>query len=125
YTIQAGDRIGIKYDGGSASNYLSVMVDSNAADPFDGANTYRQWFTGSWQSLTDEDMYMILRQTHSAPGTSVQMQDLTASGGRALYSPLSIRAEYVSPTSQLVGDKIDQITLKLAKVGVPTGDAIV
>ncbi|AIF82392.1 putative xylanase/chitin deacetylase [Candidatus Nitrososphaera evergladensis SR1] len=67
YTIQPGDRIGIKYAGGDASNFVAVMLDKDAADPFDGANTYRQQFstsTNSWTSLTPDDMYMILVQTH-------------------------------------------------------------
>lgn len=125
YTIQSGDRIGIKYLDGSSSNYVNVMVDSNAADPFDGANSYRQWFTTSWQSLTGEDMYMILRQSHAAPKVTVHMEDTTASSGRQLYSALSARAEYVSPTSQLIGDKIDQITMRLARVGTPTSNAAI
>ena len=125
YLIQAGDRIGIKYDGGSSSNYFNVMVDTDLADPFDGTNSYRQWFTTSWQSYTGEDMYMILKQTDPAPTFTVQMEDNTASGGRQLYSALSIRAEYVSPTSQLIGDQIDQITLRLARVGTPTGFATI
>lgn len=64
YTIQAGDRIGIKYTGGNSNNYAAVMLDRDAADPFDGANTYRQQYNTSWLSYTSDDMYMMLRQTH-------------------------------------------------------------
>ncbi|MEO9363890.1 MAG: chitobiase/beta-hexosaminidase C-terminal domain-containing protein [Nitrososphaera sp.] len=64
YTIQAGDRIGIKYTGGNSNNYAAVMLDRDSADPFDGANTYRQQYNTSWISYTSDDMYMILRQTH-------------------------------------------------------------
>lgn len=64
YTIQAGDRIGIKYTGGNSNNYAAVTLDRDAADPFDGANTYRQQYNTSWLSYTSDDMYMMLRQTH-------------------------------------------------------------
>ncbi|HEU4985240.1 MAG TPA: hypothetical protein VFT58_06330, partial [Nitrososphaera sp.] len=64
YAIQAGDRIGIKYTGGNSNNYAAVMLDRDAADPFDGANTYRQQYNTSWLSYTSDDMYMMLRQTH-------------------------------------------------------------
>jgi hypothetical protein len=61
YTIQSGDRIGIKYTGGTSTNYINVVVDSDGSDPFDGINSYRQWYTTSWQSYVGEDMYMILQ----------------------------------------------------------------
>jgi hypothetical protein len=65
YTIQSGDRIGIKYTGGDGSNWVSVMLDQNAADPFDGTHSYNQYYqSGAWLSHTDWDMYMILKQTH-------------------------------------------------------------
>jgi hypothetical protein len=64
YTIQSGDRIGIKYAGGNSNNFVAVMLDKDAADPFDGANTYRQQYTTSWTSNTADDMYMTLKQTH-------------------------------------------------------------
>ncbi|WP_415280592.1 hypothetical protein [Candidatus Nitrososphaera sp. FF02] len=66
YTIVSGDRIGIKYTGGDASNWVAVMLDLDAADPFDGTNSYHQYRQGSsWLSNTDRDMYMILKQTHA------------------------------------------------------------
>lgn len=64
YTIQAGDRIGIKFTGGSSSNAVSVMIDRNTADPFDGINSYRARYESSWLVDAGEDMYMTLRQTH-------------------------------------------------------------
>lgn len=65
YTIEAGDRIGIKYTGGSSTTWVSVMLDLDSADPFDGANSYLNYYqSGSWQHSTDRDMYMILKQTH-------------------------------------------------------------
>lgn len=64
YTIEAGDRIGIKYTGGSASTWVAVMMYLDAADPFDGANSYAQYYQSSWLSTSDRDLYMILEQTH-------------------------------------------------------------
>jgi hypothetical protein len=64
YTIEAGDRIGIKFTGGDASNVVAVMTDNNSADPFDSTNSYRQHFIASWASFTEQDLYMILKQTH-------------------------------------------------------------
>ena len=64
YTIQSGDRIGIRYVGGSTTTWVAVMIDLDAADPFDGTNSYAQHYQGSWLSNTDRDMYMILKQTH-------------------------------------------------------------
>ena len=65
YTIQAGDRIGIKYSGGSATSWLSVMLDLDPSAPFDGTNSYLDYYqSGAWQHSLDRDMYMILEQTH-------------------------------------------------------------
>jgi hypothetical protein len=64
YTIAAGDRIGIKYVGGSASAGINVTPDRDAADPFDGANSYRARYEAGWINSTGEDLYMILKQTH-------------------------------------------------------------
>ena len=63
YQIQSGDRIGIKYSGGSTTNNISVMRDTNAADPFDGINSYHTYYTTMWTSATANDLYMILRQS--------------------------------------------------------------
>src|SRR5437879_3776005 len=38
YQIQSGDRIGIKYTGGDASNYIAIMRDTTGT--FDGTNSY-------------------------------------------------------------------------------------
>jgi hypothetical protein len=51
------------------------------------------------------------------------MSDTTASTGQNAYSARPIHAEYVSPTSQLIGDDISSITIKLKKSGSPTGTA--
>src|SRR5439155_4522110 len=47
YQIQTGDRIGIKYSGGDATNYVAIMTDQNTSDPFDGANSFHTYSTAS------------------------------------------------------------------------------
>ncbi len=67
YQIEEGDRIGIKYEGGGfdETSWVSVMLDLDAADPFDGANSYLQYHhQGSWRQSPDRDMHMTLQQTH-------------------------------------------------------------
>jgi hypothetical protein len=68
YTIASGDRIGVKFAGGSSANLVAVMIDNDPADPFDGANTYRQQYTTSWESVTGDDLYMTLRQVGTGGG---------------------------------------------------------
>jgi hypothetical protein len=51
------------------------------------------------------------------------MSNTTASAGYGVYAQKPARAEYVTNSSQLVGDKIDSITLKLKKVGAVNGTA--
>lgn len=66
YTIQTGDRIGLKFTGGSSSAGVNVMIDRVASDPiFDGTNTQRVRYESGWLYYdTNEDMNMILQQTH-------------------------------------------------------------
>jgi hypothetical protein len=67
YTIEAGDRIGITYTGGSleSTSWISVMLDLEPEDPFDGANSYLQYhYQGTWRNSPDRDLYMTLVQTH-------------------------------------------------------------
>jgi hypothetical protein len=67
YTIEAGERIGIKYTGGSleSTSWISVMLDLEPEDPFDGANSYLQYhYQGTWRNSPDRDLYMTLVQTH-------------------------------------------------------------
>ncbi|MBM2819525.1 MAG: hypothetical protein HW410_1207, partial [Nitrosarchaeum sp.] len=66
YQIQSGDRIGIKFTGGDGTNNVSIMRDLDAADPFDGTNSYRTYYTTTWTSDTANDLYMILKE-NSAP----------------------------------------------------------
>jgi hypothetical protein len=62
YTIAAGDRIGVRYNGGNTANAISVMIDRNFADPFDGTNSYRTRYESSWLVDSGEDLYMTLKQ---------------------------------------------------------------
>jgi hypothetical protein len=129
YTIAAGDRIGIKYNGGTTANAISVMNDRDPADPFDGNKSYRTRYEsfGSfsfWIVSYSEDMYMTLKQTQAGAFSPVtHMSDTTVSFASLVSAPRQLMTEYVTATSQLVGDKIDSITLRLQKVGAPTGTA--
>ncbi|MBM2818370.1 MAG: hypothetical protein HW410_52 [Nitrosarchaeum sp.] len=54
---------------------------------------------------------------------ATHMSDTTVSGGFGTYLQRQINAEYVAPSSLLVGNNIDSITLQLRKNGSPTGIA--
>lgn len=68
YTIQAGDRIGLFYNGSPGG--VSVMMDKVTSDSmFDGPNTQRVRYGTSWITYDlNEDLYMILKQTKAPPG---------------------------------------------------------
>lgn len=53
YTIQNGDRIGMKYASGTASDLVNIRGDAN--NPFDGTVTFRQVYTTVWTSATGTD----------------------------------------------------------------------
>jgi hypothetical protein len=61
YTIAAGDRIGIKYDEGTSTVNISVMRDTDPADPFDGPNTHHTHYTTSWSNFVANDLTMALK----------------------------------------------------------------
>lgn len=61
YTIAAGDRIGIKYAEGTSMVNISVMRDTDPADPFDGANSHHTSYTTSWSNFLSNDLTMTLR----------------------------------------------------------------
>lgn len=57
YTIQSGDRIGIRYDEGDGSNLITQR--SNGNNPFDGTISFLSSFTaGAWVSATTNDPTM-------------------------------------------------------------------
>src|SRR3989442_6113231 len=61
YQIQTGDRIGIKYSGGDATNYVAIMTDQNTSGPFDGTNSFHTYSTASgWNIYNTHDLYMTL-----------------------------------------------------------------
>jgi len=62
YTIAAGDRIGVKYSGGTSADNISIMRDTDPADPFDGANSYHTYYTTAWYTFTSNDLTMTLKQ---------------------------------------------------------------
>jgi glucose/arabinose dehydrogenase len=62
YTIAAGDRIGVKYSAGTSTSNISIMRDTNPADPFDGSNSYHTYYTTSWSSFVANDLTMSLKQ---------------------------------------------------------------
>jgi Asp-tRNA(Asn)/Glu-tRNA(Gln) amidotransferase A subunit family amidase len=71
YQIEEGDRIGIKYEGGgfNETSWVSVMLDLEPEDPFDGANSYLQYhYQGSWRQSPDRDIHMVLKQTVPGDG---------------------------------------------------------
>lgn len=125
YTIQPGDRIGIKYAGGTtASNAISVMNDRDFADPFDGNKSYRTRYESSWIVSYGEDMYMVLKQTHAEISTLyplVHMSDTTESSGSLVYAGRPLNAEWAKVGSSLIGKQVDSITVRLQKVGAPPG----
>lgn len=67
YTLQSGDRIGIKYSAGDGSNKIDVGIDDT--NPFDSTVTYRQTYTSSWTSATGGDMTMRLYRGTNATST--------------------------------------------------------
>ena len=65
YTIQQGDRIGVKFAGGNSGAGVNVMIDRDSAGPFDGTSSQRVRYESGWLYYdTGEDLYMILRQMH-------------------------------------------------------------
>jgi chitobiase/beta-hexosaminidase-like protein/Big-like domain-containing protein len=87
YTIQSGDRIGIKYNAGNSGNGINVMIDRNTPDPFDGTNSQRIRYESSWLYFdTGEDMYMILKQTQSGSGSDTTPPVITATPAGGTYT---------------------------------------
>ena len=81
YSIQVGDRIGIKYTGGNNTNFVAIMTDQDEADPFDGANTYLSYYAACvecnhphsrWWDYPTKDLYMVLEGTSATqePGST-------------------------------------------------------
>jgi len=122
YSIQAGDRIGIKFSGGNSSNYVSIITDQNGS--FDGTNSYYTYYTTQWNNATAKDLHMI-QKLGGIPISPSYMNDTTISSGLSAYSGRPVQAEYVSNSSTLVGKPIDTMTVQLKKGGSPSGNFIV
>src|SRR5690606_35071942 len=90
YTIEAGDRIGIKFADGDSNNFVAIMTDQDASDPFDGANTYYQTYTTSWLSSTAKDLYMILTQTHGGTADTIPPTVTAIPPGGTYFSEQSV-----------------------------------
>lgn len=88
YTIQAGDRIGVKYTGGtSSSNYLAIMRDTNTADPYDGLHTRFSYYTSSWDPSTSYFGYdLVMTLKYSGPTTDTTPPTVSASPLGGLYN---------------------------------------
>ncbi len=99
YQIQSGDRIGIKYTGGSSSSFAAIMTDQS--NTFDGTKSYLNYYSNkAWSSYTSADITMALTlhtvTTTTAPPTvsaspvggiysSAQSVTLTASRASTIY----------------------------------------
>lgn len=77
--------------------------------------------TAGNMELPKTNIYNIIIDVPVIIDPITHMSDTTSSSGQDMYSSRPIHAEYVSPTSQLIGDKIDVIKVKLKKSGSPTG----
>jgi len=60
YTIEEGDRIGIKFTGGDLDNFIAIQVDDDASGPFDGSNTYKSVYETDWVDIQNADLSMSL-----------------------------------------------------------------
>jgi hypothetical protein len=53
----------------------------------------------------------------------IHMDDTVVGTGQNIWSGRPIQAEYVTPSSVLIGKQIDAMVIQLKKSGLPTGDA--
>lgn len=95
YTLLSGDFIGVRYNqtGLTSNDYVTVVVDTNASDPFDGSNSkYAEFRNGSPGSLTytntddiDGALKLVTQGTTVVPGTATgdpaAVQNFTAAQG--------------------------------------------
>jgi hypothetical protein len=88
YTIGAGDRIGVKYTGGtSSSNYFAIMRDTNTADPYDGLHTRFSYYTTSWDPSTSYFGYdLVMTLKYSGPTMDTIPPSVVASPVGGLYN---------------------------------------
>lgn len=87
HVIKSGDRIGIKYSGGSSQDNVSVMIDAVPGGSFDGTNTSHSYYTSSgWNNYSDYDLRMKLTNAKSTTSSGsiekpvlIQFDDGTSS----------------------------------------------
>ena len=107
YVFQTGDRIGVKYTGGSSSNYVDVGVDQT--NSFDGTNSYLSYYTSSWSTSLGKDLTMILES--STPSASTPPSPPTALSANAVSSSqisLSWATSSNNGGSPITGYKIER-----------------
>lgn len=116
YTVQEGDYVGIYYNKGDASNYISVKVDTDASDPFDGSNSVYAERTHRLLTNSTRDVTMSLTKTGNP------YEDTIATFSTALNDVNKSSAERITSTAtDLIGEKVNEITVRLKKTGSPTG----
>ena len=98
YTIAAGDRIGVKYSGGTSSANISIMRDTDPADPFDGANSYHTFYTTSWSNFLSTDLTMTLKLVSGGGGGSDTVPP-TVSASHSPQNPTSSQTVSVTASA--------------------------
>ena len=92
YTMQAGNRLGVTYQCGDASNYINVY--SANTNPYGGTLAFKQWWNGTgWTGGNVEDLTMVVGATAVAPPadtTPPVVSILTPIEGATVKNPIVI-----------------------------------
>jgi hypothetical protein len=116
YTLAADDYIGIYYNKGNATNYVSAKIDTDSSNPFDSSNSTYAEMMHTITTNSTRDVTMTLTKTGNL------YEDTTASFSTALNDVNKATAERITSTAtNLIGEKINEITVRLKKTGSPTG----
>lgn len=105
YVMAINDQIEVQFDGGDNANYISVQYDNTSG--YDGTNSAVKYqdTNNVWYSDTASDIVGTMLINNAPPIVSA--------------------GEYIDDnTSVLFGKTIIKITMKLAKVGAPTGNIV-